>query len=61
MARINRTPRLRFDKTFGRGIGVQMNIEIVKAITGVNRNIVCDDVDGRVGSLVNSLRPSAIG
>lgn len=35
--------------------------ESVNAITGIRINKVCEDVEGRTGSLVNSFNPSAIG
>lgn len=57
----NITPRFMSDKGMGIGIGVQMIIANDKAIVGANRNSICDEVEGRTGSLVKSLTPSAIG
>lgn len=56
-----RTPRFRFDSENGIGRGVQIISARVSAIMGIIRNRVCDDVDGRTGSLINSFSPSAIG
>ena len=60
-ARTNITPRFISDKEMGMGIGVQIIIARDRAIIGANRNNVWDEVDGRIGSLVKSLTPSAIG
>lgn len=38
-----------------------MIIARVRARVGVSMNKICEDVDGRIGSLVNSFKPSAIG
>lgn len=57
----NITPRFMSDREMGMGIGVQMIIARDRAIIGANRKSVWDEVDGRIGSLINSLTPSAIG
>lgn len=45
----------------GRGRGVQSNIAIIRARVGARMNRTCDEVEGRMGSLINSLMPSAMG
>lgn len=57
----NITPRFISDNGIGIGIGVQIIIAKERAIIGARRNNVCEEVDGRIGSLINSLTPSAIG
>lgn len=42
-------------------MGAQSVMARVRARMGVSRNRMGDDVDGRIGSLINSLTPSAIG
>lgn len=56
-----RTPRFRFDNINGIGRGVQIIRARASAIVGMAINRVCDDVDGRTGSLMKSFKPSAIG
>ena len=46
---------------YGIGIGAQRVRARVSASTGVARNRKGDEVEGRTGSLINSLTPSAIG
>lgn len=43
------------------GIGAHRVMARVKASMGVARNRKGDDADGRMGSLMNSLTPSAMG
>lgn len=43
------------------GKGVHITIARVRARVGASMNKICEDVDGRIGSLINSLIPSAIG
>lgn len=45
----------------GRGRGIHMSRARARAIVGAARNRNGEDVDGRIGSLMNSFRPSAIG
>lgn len=45
----------------GRGIGIQIVIARSSANIGVKRNRRGDEVDGRIGSLMNNFTPSAIG
>lgn len=61
MDRRKRMPRFRFDSVKGIGRGIQIISARVSAIIGIIRNRVCDDVDGRTGSLINNFSPSAIG
>lgn len=61
MARINRRPRLRFRIECGRGRGIHMRRARVRAVVGVTRNRKWEECDGRIGSLVKSFSPSAIG
>lgn len=60
-ARINKMPRFILDRGVGIGIGVQIIIARASAIVGAIRNKVWEEVDGRIGSLIKSLMPSAIG
>lgn len=61
MARINRMFKLRLKAGVGMGNGVQAIIARVKAMVGAKINSICEAVDGRMGSLMNSLIPSAMG
>lgn len=61
MARINSRPRFRSARENGIGRGVQMEIARRRASIGVIMNKIGEDVDGRIGSLMNSLIPSARG
>lgn len=61
MASRKRSPRLRSARENGRGNGVQIEIARRRARTGVAINNIGEDVDGRIGSLMNSLTPSARG
>lgn len=54
-------PRLRSARENGRGSGVQIEIARRSASTGVMMNRIGEDVDGRIGSLMNSFTPSARG
>lgn len=45
----------------GSGSGIHISRARARAIVGVARNKSGEDVDGRIGSLINSLIPSAIG
>lgn len=57
----NSRPKLRSAKENGRGSGVQIEIARSKASIGVAINKIGEDVDGRIGSLMNSFTPSARG
>ena len=57
----NSRPRLRSAKENGRGKGVQMEIARSRASIGVAMNRMGEDVEGRMGSLINSFTPSARG
>lgn len=46
---------------WGRGMGAQRVRARVRASMGVARKRMGEEVDGRTGSLINSLTPSAIG
>lgn len=61
MASRNSRPKLRSAKENGRGSGIQMEIAKSRASIGVRMNRVGEDVDGRMGSLMNSFTPSARG
>lgn len=54
-------PRLRSARENGRGSGVQIEIARSRASIGVAINKIGEDVDGRIGSLINSFTPSARG
>lgn len=54
-------PRLRSAIGKGRGIGVQRARARVRASMGVKRKSVGEEVEGRTGSFIKSLSPSAIG
>lgn len=60
-ARINKMPRLRSVTGRGIGIGAHRVMARVKASMGVARNRKGEDADGRMGSLMKSLTPSAMG
>lgn len=61
MARTNRM--LKFKSATGKGIGMgaQSVSARVRARTGVKTNKRGEDAEGRIGSLIKSFRPSAIG
>lgn len=61
MASRNSRPRLRSASGNGRGRGVQIEIARRRANMGVVMNRMGEDVDGRIGSLMNSFTPSARG
>lgn len=54
-------PKLILDKLLGIGRGIQMISDKVRARTGIIMNKICEDVDGRMGSLIKSFSPSASG
>lgn len=60
-ASINSIPRFRSVKENGRGRGVQIVSAKSRAKIGVAMKRDGDDVDGRIGSLINSFTPSAMG
>lgn len=60
-ASTNKMLRLRSATGWGSGIGVQRAKEMVSASMGVTRNRSGDEDEGRTGSLMNSLTPSAMG
>lgn len=53
--------RLRFEYGVGMGKGSHIIIAKVRARTGARINKIGEEVDGRIGSLIKSLMPSAIG
>lgn len=61
MATMNRTPRFKSTKGKGRGRGAQAVRARRRASIGIMMKSVGEEVEGRMGSLVNSLIPSAIG
>lgn len=61
MAKTKRIPRLRSAIGKGSGMGTQSVNARIKAMTGVRRNNAGEAVEGRTGSFVRSLRPSAKG
>lgn len=58
---MNRMPRFRSAIGKGIGIGAQRLRARVRASMGVSRNRTGEDVEGRMGSLMNSFTPSAMG
>lgn len=58
---MNRIPRFRSATGWGIGIGAQRVRAKVRARVGVARKRKGEEVEGRMGSLINSLTPSAIG
>lgn len=58
---IKRIPRVKSEAGTGRGIGNQSESAKVRAKAGARVNIRGEEVRGEVGSLINSLMPSAIG
>lgn len=61
MASMNSSPRFRSARGNGIGSGVQIEIARRRASIGVVINRIGEDVDGRIGSLMNSFTPSATG
>lgn len=61
MANRNSRPRFRSAREKGRGSGVQIEIARSRASIGVAMNRIGEDVDGRIGSLMNNFTPSARG
>lgn len=60
-ARINRTPRFKSITGYGIGMGAHNVMASVSARMGVAKNKNGEDVEGRTGSLIKSLTPSAMG
>lgn len=61
MARRKRRPRFRSVREKGRGRGIQIVIAKRRASIGVIMKRKGEEVDGRIGSLINSFTPSATG
>lgn len=61
IANMNSSPRFRSARGNGIGSGVQIEIARRRASIGVVINRIGEDVDGRIGSLMNSFTPSATG
>lgn len=61
MASMNRIPRFMLISGYGMGRGIHMVRARVRARIGAMINMEVDDVSGCSGSLINSLRASAIG
>lgn len=61
IANINSMPRLTLISGVGIGSGDQIRRASVSAMVGIIRNSVVDEIVGRVGSLIKSFTPSAIG
>lgn len=53
--------RFRSRTGYGRGIGAHRVMARVRASIGVKMNRMGEEVEGRIGSLMNNLTPSAIG
>lgn len=58
---MNKMLRFRLEKGVGRGNGVHIIKARVRAEVGARINKICEDVEGRIGSLINNFTPSAIG
>lgn len=58
---MRRRPRFISIIEWGIGIGAHIVSARVKAIVGAIRKRIGDEADGRIGSLINNLTPSAIG
>lgn len=58
---MNRIPKLRSTTGYGSGMGAQRERARVRAKIGVKMNNRGEEVEGRMGSLMKSLTPSAIG
>lgn len=58
---MKRMVRLRSSVGCGRGIGAHSVMASVRASMGVRMNSMGEEVEGRIGSLIKSLTPSAIG
>lgn len=54
-------PKLRSRTGYGRGRGAHRVRARVRASIGVRRKRTGEDVEGRTGSLINNLTPSAMG
>lgn len=57
----NSSPRFMFAAGLGIGRGIQARRARISAKVGVIVNMMGEEADGRIGSLMNSLMPSAIG
>lgn len=60
-AKIRRMLKFKSEYGNGRGRGVHKSMARIRAIVGARINRSCEDVEGRMGSLINNLIPSAIG
>lgn len=60
-ARINKIPKFKSRTGWGRGMGAHKVRARVSASIGVAINRIGEEVDGRTGSLIKSLTPSAMG
>lgn len=60
-ARINRIPKFRSTTGYGIGIGAHRVSAKVRARIGAIVNKRGEEVEGRIGSLINSFSPSAMG
>ena len=58
---MNNTPRLRSITGWGIGMGAHSVRARVSARMGVAKNRNGEEVEGRTGSLINNLTPSAMG
>lgn len=59
--RIKSIPRFRSVRECGSGIGAHRDRASVRASIGVTKNRNGEEVEGRIGSLINSFTPSAMG
>lgn len=60
-ARMKRIPRLTSITGYGMGIGDQRMSARVRVSMGARRKRKGEEVEGRMGSLINSFTPSAMG
>lgn len=58
---MKRMLRFMSENAIGIGNGVHIVNANVRAMVGARINMICDDEDGRIGSLINSFTPSATG
>lgn len=61
MAKRKRRPKFRSARGKGKGSGVQIVIAKRRASMGVMMKRTGEEVEGRIGSLINSFTPSATG
>lgn len=61
MAKIKSIPRFRLKIEWGRGNGIHISRARVRAVVGAAKKRNWEEKEGRSGSLVNSLSPSAMG